>query len=200
MSSVQTSAVTHVADPERERVDRLRELDQDVWAALFDEHQPKIWRYVFARTSDRQTADDVTSQLFVEALESIHRFRYRGKPILAWLFRIARNQMGKLFRSRKREVPGPAPDPVAEDTEATLDSIVLAEALSTLTRDQTDAVILRFFSGYSTREIAQFMGKSESAVYSLQIRAIASMRRYLRKTEKVSSQADETRPSTGIAR
>ena len=197
---MQSSAMTHVTDSERALVERLRELDQDAWAALFDEHQPRIWRYVLARTGDRQTADDVTSQVFVEALESIHRFRYSGKPVLAWLFRIARNQMGKAFRTRKREVAGPVPEPAAEDNEATLDSIIVAEALATLTRDQADAVVLRYFSGYSTREIAQSMGKSESAVYSLQIRAVASMRRYLRKDWKNSSQPDEDRPATGIAR
>ena len=173
--------MTDVPDSERELVERLRELDQDAWAALFDEHQPRIWRYVLARTGDRQTADDVTSQVFVEALESIHRFQHRGKPVLAWLFRIARNQMGKAFRTRRRQVAGPAPEPAAEDVEGTLDSIIVAEALATLTRDQADAVVLRYFSGYGTREIAQFMGKSESAVYSLQIRAVASMRRYLQK-------------------
>ncbi len=173
--------MTDNVDPERDRVERLRELDQGAWAALFDEHQPRIWRYVFGRTGNRQTADDVTSQVFVEALESIHRFRYSGKPILAWLFRIARNHMGKAFRSGKRDASGPAPEPAVDDNEATLDSIVLADALATLTRDQADTVVLRYFSGYSTPEIAQFMGKSESAVYSLQIRAVASMRRYLER-------------------
>ncbi len=178
--------MTDIVDPERELVERLRELDQDAWAALFDEHQPRIWRYAFARTGDRQTADDVTSQVFVEALESIQRFQYRGKPVLAWLFRIARNHMGKAFRARKREVGEPAPEPAAEDTEAAIDSLVVAEALATLTRDQADTIVLRYFSGYSTREIAQFMGKSESAVYSLQIRAVASMRRYLEEDGETS--------------
>ena len=176
--------MTDIVDPERERVERLRELDQSAWAALFDEHQPRIWRYVFGRTGDRQTADDVTSQVFVEALESIHRFRYRGKPILAWLFRIARNHMGKTFRSGKRETGALAAEPAADDSETTLDSIVIADALATLTRDQADTITLRYFSGYSTQEIAQFMGKSESSVYSLQIRAVASMRRYLEDEHK----------------
>lgn len=158
---------------------KLRDLDQAAWATLFDEHQAKIWRYVFARTGSREVADDTTSQVFIEALESIHRFRYRGKPILAWLYTIAKNHLGKRFRAAKREVAGPAPEPSASPIEATLDSIVLSDALATLTREQADAVVLRFYSGYSTREIAAAMGKSESAVYSLQIRAMASLRRHL---------------------
>ncbi len=156
----------------------LRELDQAAWTFLFDEHHAKIWHYALARTGDRGLADDIASQTFAEALESIDRFRYRGKPILAWLYRIARNQLGKRLRSAKREVGRPAPEPTTNPIEAALDSLVLSEALTSLTQDQADVVVLRFYSGYSTREIAGAMGKSEPAVYSLEIRAIASLRRY----------------------
>lgn len=123
----------------------LRDLDQAAWTALFNEHQAKIWRYVFARTGSKEVADDTTSQVFVEALESIYRFRYRGRPILAWLYRIARNHLGKRFRSAKREVGGPTPEPSADPIEATLDAIALSDALASLTREQADAVALRFF-------------------------------------------------------
>ncbi len=159
---------------------KLQDLDQAAWTFLFNEHHGKIWRYAFARTGDRGLADDIASQTFAEALASIHRFRFKGKPVLAWLYRIARNQLGKRLRSAKQEVGRPAPEPTARPIEAALDSLVLSEALTSLTREQADAVVLRFYSGYSTREIAGAMGKSESAVYSLEIRAIASLRRYFR--------------------
>ena len=164
----------------------LRDLDQAAWTFLFDEHHVKIWRYAFARTGDRGLADDIASQVFAEALDSIHRFRFKGSPVLAWLYRIARNQLGKRLRSAKREVGRAAPEPSANPTEATLDAIVLSEALTSLTQDQADAVVLRFYSTYSTREIAAAMGKSESAIYSLQIRAMASLRRHLKDRRKNS--------------
>lgn len=81
---------------------RLRALDQDAWALLYDEHQPRIWRYCYARTGSRDAADDLAAQVFAEALQSIHRYRYRGKPILAWLYRIASNHVGKWFRQASR--------------------------------------------------------------------------------------------------
>ena len=153
---------------------------------MFNEHHARIWRYVFARTGNREMADDATSQVFLEALESIHRFRYRGKPILAWLYGIAKNQLGKRVRSQKREVASPPAEPSADPVSTTLDSIVISEALASLTPDQADAVVLRFYSGYATREIAAAMGKSESAVYSLEIRAIASLRRYFEDRRQIS--------------
>jgi RNA polymerase sigma-70 factor (ECF subfamily) len=164
----------------------LRDLDQAAWTRLFNEHQAKLWRYAYARTGSKELADDITSQVFVEALESIHRFRYGGKPVLAWLYRIARNHLGKRFRSAKREVYAPTQEPSANPIDVTLNAIVLSDALASLTPDQSDAVVLRFYSGYSTQEIAAAMGKTESAVYSLQIRAMASLRRYLERPPKDS--------------
>ncbi len=171
--------MAHGADSDEILTQKLRNLDQAAWTTLFNEHQAKIWRYVFARTGSREVADDTTSQVFIEALESIHRFRYIVKPILALLYRIARNHLGKRLRLAKREVAGPTPEPSANPIETTLDSIILSDALAYLTQEQADAVVLRFYSGYSTPEIAAAMGKSESAVYSLQIRAMASLRRLL---------------------
>ena len=173
-------------EPDEILTQSLRELDQAAWTTLFNEHQVKIWRYVFARTGSRELADDTTSQVFVEALESIHRFRYRGKPILVWLYGIAKNQLGKRVRSQKREAASLHTEPSADPISTSLDSIILREALASLTPDQADAVVLRFYSGYSTREIAAARGKSESAVYSLEIRAIASLRRYLENRRRIS--------------
>ncbi len=158
---------------------KLRSLDQAAWTELFDTHHEKLWRYVFARTGNHGLADDITSQVFVEALESIHRFRYQGKPVLAWLYRIARNHLGKQIRLAKREPARSGPAPTNNPIDSAIDAIVLSEALTSLTRDQADAVVLRFYSGYSTPEIAAAMGKSETAVYSLEIRAMAALRRYL---------------------
>ena len=173
-------------EPDEILVQSLRDLDQAAWTALFNEHHAKIWRYAFARSGSRGLADDTASQVFVEALESIHRFRDKGKPILAWLYRIARNQLGKRLRSEKREAAALAPEAPVEPMTTRLDAIVIADALASLTRDQADVVVLRFYSGYSTREIASAMGKSESAVYSLEIRAIASLRRRLEDRQQSS--------------
>ena len=166
-------------DPEQALADRLRAHDSQAWAEVFDEHRAKIWRYVLARTGSPDAADDITSQVFLEALNSIPRYRYTGKPILAWLYRIARNHTGKLFRTAKREARLPAVEPVDSKIDDRLDSLVLADAIRSLTREQGEVIALRFFAGYSTKEIARALGKSEPAIYSLEVRAIAALRRRL---------------------
>ena len=183
MSSVQHAAArsrrTNAENLEYAFSEKLRRLDQAAWSTLFDENRPRLWRYIYARTGNRDVADDIASQVFVEALESIHRYRYRGKPILAWLYRIARNQTGKAFRKAKREIGTISREPAEETADATLDSLVLAEALRALTSEQADVVALRFFAEYSTQEIAAVLGKSTAAIYSLEVRGIAALRRQL---------------------
>ena len=173
------SRQTNAEDPEYAFSEKLRRLDQAAWSTLFDENRPKLWRYIYARTGNRDVADDIASQVFVEALESIHRYRYRGKPILAWLYRIARNQTGKVFRKAKREVGAISREPIEETADTTIDSLILADALRALTSEQAEVVTLRFFAGYSTQEIAAVLGKSTAAIYSLEVRGIASLRRQL---------------------
>jgi len=189
------------ADQDDERVfaEQLRALEHDAWARLFDEHRDKIWRYALARTGRRDDADDLTSQVFLEALNSIHRYRYTGKPVLAWLYGIARNHAGKLLRQRSRQAPLPDPEAVTGPDDVCGEELDLGEALRTLTRDQREVITLRFFAGYSTREIARALGKSEPAVYSLEVRAIGALRRRLgTKSEDLSTEADKTWASRGI--
>ena len=90
-------------EPEVARTDRLRALDQDAWAELYDRHHMQIWRYAYGRTNNRHAADDVAAQVFVEALASIQRYRYKGLPILAWLYGIARNLVWIMCCSQQQD-------------------------------------------------------------------------------------------------
>ncbi|HEX5480002.1 MAG TPA: sigma-70 family RNA polymerase sigma factor [Dehalococcoidia bacterium] len=182
---------TAPGDDERALAEGLRALAQDAWAKLYDRHYAQLWRYLYARTGDRDAADDLATHTFAEALASIARYRYTGTPILAWLYRIARNLAGKHRRQQRHEAPVSA-EPAGGAPDDLLDSIALAEALRTLTEDQREVIALRYFAGYSTAEIAAAMGKGESAVYSLEARAIAALRRELTPREEFSDRPTKT--------
>ncbi len=180
-------------------VDRLRALDHPAWAQLYDRHHRHIWRYAYGRTGSSDAADEVAAQVFAEALSSIHRYRYTGRPFLAWLYRIARNQAAKQARQRRRDEAGSYVEPSGGSLEERLDSMDLADALDRLTAEQREVVALRFFAGYSTREIALALRKREPAVYSLEVRAIGALRRQLAEDRRNSRvQADENRLPPGI--
>ncbi len=181
-------------------VRRAREGSRSAWTEIYDAHYPRIYRYCYARTTDRETAADLASKVFLEALESIDRYVYRGRPLLAWLYRIARNVTSVHLRARRRERealrraadssdahdPGPA-------AEASDRRDVLA-ALQHLTEDQRQVIVLRYYARASTAEIATAMERSERAVYSLEVRALSALRRLL-APGRVPEPGDERKKS-----
>ena len=60
-----------------------------------------------------------------------------------------------------------------------IESLDLRDALASLTRDQREAILLRYVVGLSAREAGAVLGRPEGAVYSLQSRALAALRRHL---------------------
>ena len=166
-------------------VQRAKERSPAAWAEIYDANFAKLYRYCYARTSSQETAAELASHVFLEALQGIDRYVYRGRPLLAWLYRIARNLVSDQLRRQQREAQAIEdastllephdPDPASQVG----DEHDLRIALQQLTEDQQQLIALRYYSGFTTREIAQAMGRSERAIYSLEVRALAAMRRTL---------------------
>jgi RNA polymerase sigma-70 factor (ECF subfamily) len=76
---------------EAELVGRAKSRSPEAWTEIYNTHYRAVFRYVRARVFDDATAEDLTSAVFVGALKGISSFRYKGRPLLAWLYRIARN-------------------------------------------------------------------------------------------------------------
>ena len=145
-----------VALGEEDLVQLLRSRSQEAWSEVYRRHVQQIYAYVFYRLHDQHKAEDLASQVFVEALEGIDRYRYTGRPFLAWLYRIAHNITDVL------------------------------SALAGLRPEQQQVVILRFVEGLASSEVAAVMGKSESAVKALQVRALQALRKFLADGEIAS--------------
>ena len=166
-------------------VQRAKEREPSAWVEIYDAYHRKLYFYCYARTGDQATAADLASQVYLEALDSIGGFRYRGRPLLAWLYRIGRNVVSDHLRARERETkaieqaaeaqPGHERNPAGEVADR---ADVLA-ALPLLTDDQRQVIALRFYACFTTAEIADAMGRGEAAVYSLEVRALAALRRLL---------------------
>ncbi len=167
---------------EAEEVQQARRRDAAVWTAWYDRYFPLLYRYALARTGRREDAEDIASQAFVRAVEAIDSFNYRGRPVLAWLYRITHNLVTDRVRRNQRRPAVALSEvsardlPVADDG---LPRIELLDALSRLRDDQREVVVLRFMTSLTAREVGAVLGKSEAAVYSLQVRALANLRRAL---------------------
>src|ERR1051326_9534996 len=65
--------------------------DPSRFAELYDEHFERVYAYVLRRVGDRNDAQDITADVFQNALANLGRFEWRGVPFAAWLYRIAAN-------------------------------------------------------------------------------------------------------------
>jgi RNA polymerase sigma-70 factor (ECF subfamily) len=177
------------SDLQRNLLERAKTGDSEAFAQLYDDCIERIYRYIFFRVTDEQTAEDLTSQVFFKAWENLDRCKSTGAPFIAWLYTIARNAVIDYYRTRKHTVALEAAASLASDelrpderTELNFEAESLREALQELTADQQRVVVLKFIAGMSTDEIAQHLGKRPGAVRALQMRALQALSGILQET------------------
>lgn len=158
-------------------VGQLAAFDPDAWRAVFERYFTSIFRLAYVRTRHHGAAEDIAAQTFAEAAAGISRYRYRGVPFRAWLYRIARNLTSDHLKAQQRQ-PQVTLDETHNLTTDPADPETYADflaAVDELTDDQKTVVLLRLVDGYSLAEVAGVMGKSTGAVKQLQHRALVSL-------------------------
>src|SRR6266508_4251595 len=83
-------------------VKRAQEYDEAAIESLYQTYYPKIYSYAFLQMGNVQAAEDLASDVMLKMIESIDKYRFRGLPFGAWVFRIARNRLIDLHRLRRR--------------------------------------------------------------------------------------------------
>jgi RNA polymerase sigma-70 factor (ECF subfamily) len=171
---------------EESLVRRAQQHDQAALTQLYEENFDRIYRYIVLKIGDRTEAEDMTQQVFLNALKSISSFKWKGMPFSAWLFRIAHNQMVDYFRKKSRQATVPLDESLAaggsdprQVAERKLEIEQLAQATKRLTPAQQEVISLRFAGEMSVAEVARVMGRSVGAVKALQHSAIVALRKVL---------------------
>ena len=167
-------------------IQRAKEGDRAAFAEIYDRHQPAIYRYIFYRVGDAATAEDLTSEVFVHLVDSIEHFTYQDRPLLAWLYTIARNLVTDHHRSTGRATMVPLDERLVADVTGPEDAAGhalaqqrLAAAVDQLTEDQRQVILLKFFEGLDNETVARLLRKPYGAVKALQHRGLAALRRIL---------------------
>jgi RNA polymerase sigma-70 factor (ECF subfamily) len=194
------------AGDEADLVSRAKRSDRAAWAEIYSSHERFIYRYVRARVFEEAAAEDLTAAVFLAALQSIGSYHDRGRPLLAWLYRIARNTVADYQRKlavdgrvHERLLPERWSEPATgPDTAERIERLDLRRAVADLPDTQREVIILRHFVGLSTPEIAAAIHKRPGAVYSLEARALASLRAELADLGRLSAVTDESGPRHAI--
>jgi RNA polymerase sigma-70 factor (ECF subfamily) len=157
---------------------------EDVVMRAFEEHAGKLTSFAFGMTRDRDVADDLVQESFLRLVKELAADRTPDN-IPAWLFRVCANlatsrgrraTVAQRFLSSVRSLPDEAPADVPTLRKET--NAVLLAGLATVPSDAR-AALLMASQGFSGREIAEVIGRSEMATRTMMFRAREKLRVYL---------------------
>ena len=173
-------------DQESQLVEESRS-NLDAFGDLYEYYLPKMYRFAYYRTGNKQVAEDVVAQTFLQAIEALSRYEDRGFSLGCWLYQIAGNIIRTRHRLRSRELSCPG-DKFDADWDMSIEflpeRISLQKALQTLPDAQQQVLVLRYIQDLSIKEVAQIIGRSEGAVKQLAFRGLENMRERMNSFEK----------------
>jgi RNA polymerase sigma-70 factor (ECF subfamily) len=140
--------------------------------ALFDAHASVLLAYALRLTGgDRSRAEDVVQETLVRAWRNLDRLDESVAPVRPWLFTVAQRVAIDAHRARRAR-PVEVGDemlavlPGLDDLEATLDRVVVTEALDSLSRDHRAVIVETYYRGRSVAEAAEVLGVPAGTVKS----------------------------------
>lgn len=158
----------------------LQDFDQ-----LYVRHLKGVYGFVFYRVMDKATAEDLTSQTFIKALEHIGSYDAKKGAFSTWLYRIARNTVHDHFRTHREHTniedvwDLPSDDHPFLDTANRMDRDHIRSVLQSLPHDTRELITLRLWDGLSYKEIAELTGKTEASCKMAFSRAVSDLRSHM---------------------
>ncbi|HMB64099.1 MAG TPA: RNA polymerase sigma factor [Eudoraea sp.] len=165
-----------------------------LFGRIYDEHYGTIFNYCYRRTRDFSASKDITSETFLKAYINIHRFKWRGAPLLSWLYRIASNEINLHHRAKKyrptllKEIDI-SESAVLNDRRLTKEKeaaeselgkheqfLLVQRLLQKIPLKYQEVISLKYFEKLKIREISTVLNKPEGTVKSLLSRGIALIR------------------------
>jgi RNA polymerase sigma factor (sigma-70 family) len=157
----------------------------EVFAGLYDEFMPKVFRYIRYRVNDERTTEDLTAAVFEKALVSFARYSSDKAAFSTWIFSIARNTLIDFYRTDKTrqhesldeaaEMPSREASP-QEEAEGKAEQECLRGCVAKLSETDQEIIRLKFAAEFNNRQIAKMLGISESNVGVRLFRAIKKLR------------------------
>ncbi len=158
--------------------------DPRAFGELYEKYFDKIFNFIYRQTDDEDLTADLCSQAFLNALNNVNRFEFRGVPVSAWLYRIAANEVNKHYRKQKatrvfsieeirvKELVEMGSD--GPDEELVQRMIGYLKELPT---EMLEVLELRFFEDKDFKEIAYILNITESGAKMRTYRALDRLRK-----------------------
>lgn len=173
------------AYPNEKQLVEQAKTDPDAFGVLYQRYVNKIYNYIYYRTGNQHDAEDLTARVFHQALNHIGRYKDKGYPFSAWLYRIAHNLVANWHRDQKKRQTVALEDARLESNEDSNPfhnmaqneaTAILLEAIQQLPPIRQELLIHKFIDGLSNAEIGKILHRSEGAVKSLYHRTLVSLK------------------------
>ena len=167
--------------------------DLQQFGLVYDRHYDTIFNYCYKRTKDFDNSRDITAETFLKAYLNISKFKWRGIPILSWLYRIAINEIKLFYRSKKYRPKllselNPhesfnldqlkAEKSTAEqEMEQHTQFLQVQKAIHSLPLKYQEVITLKYFEKLKIKEICIILNKKEGTVKSLLSRGVSKLKK-----------------------
>jgi len=164
---------------------RARQNDPEALGEIYDAYSPRLYAYACRMLGDAQTTEECVGDTFYRFLHSLHSGMGPNTHLKAYLYRTAHNWVTDYYRRQPAGISALSEELAVEQTAPeTLASQAIEQervraALLSLTPDQRQVILLKFYEGWENEMIADALHKPLGAVKSLQHRALAALRRRL---------------------
>lgn len=171
---------------------RAQKGESQALAQLYEAFVQRIFRYIAYRVASSADAEDLTAEVFLKMVEGLREYRWTGAPFEAWLYSIAAARVIDFRRRSTRRQHSALSEELSADEahpeeqlQAAQEVDMLRQALRALSAEQQTILVLRFIQRKSHQEVAEIVGKSVTAVKSIQHRALIELSARLGSSEKV---------------
>jgi RNA polymerase sigma-70 factor (ECF subfamily) len=199
-------------------LDRARGGEAEALSTLYHHFFPGVFGYITSHTSDRATAEDLTSEVFLEMVEHIHQVKAKDEAdFSAWLLRVTKFTVAGYYRKREKQpmfvslevtlrgddgtyeerYAVDASDPALYSEERDEWSVIM-QAINMLTEEQRQVLINRLILGFDIATVARITGKKINAVKALQFRALQSLQRLLAEKIQPEKIGNSTQQQEGV--
>jgi RNA polymerase sigma-70 factor, ECF subfamily len=175
----------------KDLVEKAQAGDKNAYGTIYSELYTPVYKYVYIRTRNKELSEDITSDVFLRFLSSLHLYTTQKDTPLSYLFTIARNLLINNGKKKKADLfEEGMEENVRDESASALDKNIfkeeisqVMEILSKIQDDQREVIELKFLSELSTKEVSLLLKKSEANIRQLESRGLKKMREILQSYE-----------------
>lgn len=175
---------------EKTILERAQRGDTDAFAQIYDFYVPRIFRFIFLKTGNKENAEDLTSEVFLRFWTYIRREKINKESAEPMLYKIARNIIIDFYRKKEiitMQIDESIVNQITDSQQDFINRMInreeireMMEALKEIKDEYQEIIILRFVEDLEIEEIAEITGKSKGSIRVLSHRALKALEKVIR--------------------